>query len=161
MKRWNRFLCTGLAGFGILILTALGVPSTARASGGYTAYVGGETKDQAVQADAFLPNELWIVAGDSITWKFVPQNEPHTVTLLATGQVRPSAPPPAGPPFVAQGVNCTAAVNYDGSACVSTLTGLSGGATFTVTFPKSGNYKLSVSPNPHRYEWNGPRPSGA
>ena len=142
MKRLTRFLCTGLAGFGMLMLVAFVSASTARASGGYTAYVGGETKDQAVQADAFLPNELWIVAGDSITWKFVPQNEPHTVTLLATGQVRPSAPPPAGPPFVAQGVNCTAAADYDGSACVSTLTGLSGGATFTVTFPKEGNYKL-------------------
>ncbi len=32
--------------------------------------------------------------------------------------------------------------SYDGSACVSTATGLAGGATFTVTFPKAGDYKV-------------------
>jgi plastocyanin len=108
----------------------------------YSANVGAETKDQGVQADAFFPNELWILENDSITWTFVPKNEPHTVTLLTPGQVRPSAPPPAGPPFVVQGVNCTAAADYDGSACVSTLSGMSGGSKFTVKFTKAGNYRL-------------------
>ncbi|MGH9646491.1 MAG: cupredoxin domain-containing protein, partial [Bryobacteraceae bacterium] len=100
------------------------------------------TKDQSVQADAFFPNELWIFEGDSIKWTFVPKNEVHTVTLLTPGQIRPSAPPPAGPPFAVQGVNCGPAATYDGSACVSTAAGLNGGATFTVTFPKAGNYKM-------------------
>jgi plastocyanin len=118
------------------------VPSGAKAATTYNAYVGGETKDQGVQADAFLPNELWLIEGDSIKWTFVPVNEPHTVTLLTPGQVRPLPPPPAGPPFGAVGVNCGPAPSYDGSACVSTATGLSGGATFTVKFPKAGNYKL-------------------
>ena len=127
---------------GLLLLAALSVPSTARAATTYNANVGAETRDQAVQADAFLPNELWILEGDSIKWTFVPKNEVHTVTLLTPGQIRPSAPPPAGPPFAVQGVNCGPAASYDGSACVSTAAGLAGGATFTVTFPKAGNYKL-------------------
>jgi plastocyanin len=115
----------------------------------YNAKVGAETSDESVQADGFFPNELWILEGDSITWTFAPKNEIHTVTLLAQPpgapeQTRPSAPPPAGPPFAVQGVNCTAAAatSYDGSVCASTQTGLTAPATFTVTFPKAGNYKL-------------------
>jgi len=126
----------------LLLAAVLIVPSGAKGQTTYNAYVGGETPDQAVQADAFLPNELWLFEGDSIQWTFVPKNEVHTVTLLTPGQIRPSAPPPAGPPFAVQGVNCGPAPVYDGSACVSTATGLSGGAVFTVTFPKAGNYKL-------------------
>jgi plastocyanin len=127
----------------LLFATAvLMIASPAKAQTTYNASVGAETPDQAVQADAFLPNELWLLEGDSIKWTFAPKNEVHTVTLLATGQVRPSAPPPAGPPFSVQGVACGPAANYDGSACVSTAAGLAGGATFTVTFPKAGNYKL-------------------
>src|SRR5579863_1607498 len=128
--------------FAMLLSAFLLVPSPAKAQTTYNANVGGETKDQSVQADAFLPNELWLFEGDSIKWTFVPKNEIHTVTLLMPGQVRPSAPPPAGPPFMAQGVACGPAAVYDGSACVSTPVGMSGGATFTVTFPKAGNYKL-------------------
>jgi len=127
---------------GMLLAAVLIIPSPAKAQTTYNAYAGGETKDESVQADAFLPNELWILEGDSIKWTFAPKNEPHTVTLLTPGQIRPSAPPPAGPPFSVQGVSCGPASSYDGSACVSTAAGLNGGATFTVTFPKAGNYKL-------------------
>jgi plastocyanin len=116
--------------------------SPANAQTTYNASAGAETKDQSVQADGFFPNEVWLLEGDSIKWTFTPKNEVHTVTLLTPGQIRPAAPPPAGPPFAAQGVSCGPATSYDGSACVSTPTGLSGGATFTVKFPKAGNYKL-------------------
>ena len=126
----------------MLLAAVLIVAPAAKASTTYNANVGGETKDQSVQADGFFPNEVWLLEGDSIQWTFVPKNEGHTVTLLTPGQIRPSAPPPAGPPFPVQGVSCGPAASYDGSACVSTATGLSGGATFTVTFPKAGNYKL-------------------
>lgn len=125
----------------LLAIVLIGAPR-ANAQTTYNAYVGGETPDEGVQANAFLPNEIWLFEGDSIQWTFVPKNEPHTVTLLTPGQTRPSAPPPAGAPFAVQGVACGPAPTYDGSACVSTATGLSGGATFKVTFPKAGNYKL-------------------
>jgi plastocyanin len=126
----------------MLLAAVFFIASPAKAQSTYNAYVGGETKDQGVQADAFFPNEVWLLEGDSIKWTFVPKNEQHTVTLLTSGQIRPSAPPPAGPPFSVQGVACGPAASYDGSACVSTATGLAGGATFTVTFPKAGNYKV-------------------
>ena len=128
----------------VITMAAAMVPPAARAQGGVTYYanVSAETKDQGVQADAFFPNELWLLENDSITWTFVPKNEPHTVTLLTPGQVRPQAPPPAGPPFAVQGVACGPAPSYNGSACVSTPAGGNGGAKFTVKFPKAGNYKL-------------------
>src|SRR5438876_7702233 len=51
--------------------------------------VGAQNGDRAHQALAFLPNEIWIHADDSITWSF-PTNEVHTITFLALGQVRPN-----------------------------------------------------------------------
>jgi plastocyanin len=145
----KRMTFLSIAGW-ILLVAAVMVPQVAKAVT-YNATVGAETKDQSVQADAFFPNELWILEGDSIKLTFVPKNEIHTVTLLAQPpgapeQVRPLPPPPAGPPFFVQGVNCTATgtavSSYNGSACASTQTGLTAPATFTVTFPTAGNYKL-------------------
>ncbi|HET6143346.1 MAG TPA: hypothetical protein VFE02_07530 [Candidatus Acidoferrales bacterium] len=131
------------AGMCLVMLASVSIFSLpAKAQTTYSVNAGGETKDQSVQANAFLPNEVWLLEGDSIKWTFAPKNEVHTVTLLTPGQIRPSAPPPAGPPFAVQGVNCGPAASYDGSACVSTPAGFNGGANFTVKFPKAGNYKV-------------------
>jgi plastocyanin len=119
----------------ILVLAVLNIPSAANAQT-WNATVGAETKNEAKQADAFLPNELWIYAGDSITWKFAPQNEIHTVTFLTPGQVRP--PFPVGcPGTTTSGPNNT----FDGSTCVNSGP-MAGGALYTVAFPTAGNYKL-------------------
>ena len=97
------------------------------------ATVGAQSKDKGRQALAFLPNEIWIHTGDSITWSF-DVDEIHTVTFLANGQTR--LPFPVGcPGFSASGAT------FDGSACVSTPP-LVSGQTFSVLFPSAGNYKL-------------------
>ena len=44
------------------------------------ATVGAQSNDKARQALAFLPNEIWIHAGDSVTWRF-DVDEIHTVTF--------------------------------------------------------------------------------
>lgn len=54
----------------------------------WNATIGAQSHDLGRQALAFLPNEIWIHAGDSITWT-VAANEPHTVTFLTDGQIRP------------------------------------------------------------------------
>ena len=100
----------------------------------WQAIAGAQTRDKAVQALAFLPTEVWIHAGDSITWIF-PTPEPHSVTFLKPGQVRPTfvagcpGTTPDGSPF-------------DGSACVNSGRVTTTGATYTVTFPSPGNYRL-------------------
>src|SRR6516162_3988499 len=36
----------------------------------WQALAGAQNFDEAIQVEAFLPNELWVHAGDSITWTF-------------------------------------------------------------------------------------------
>ena len=99
----------------------------------WNASVGAQSKDMGHQALAFLPNEIWIHAGDSISWTFA-VDEIHAMTFLASGQTRP--PFPVGcPGFSASGAM------FDGSTCVTTPPTTVGG-TFTVLFPTAGNYKL-------------------
>jgi plastocyanin len=131
----------------ILALAFLMVPKPARAQGAVTwnAIVGAESHDEAKQADAFLPNELWIYAGDSVKWTFAPENEPHTVSFLAVAQPRPLPPPPIGPPFggcpPSPGGVQPSGSTYDGSSCV-TSGAMMDGQTYSVKFSKPGNFKF-------------------
>jgi len=99
----------------------------------WKATVGAESNDLGRQDLAFLPNEIWIHAGDSITWT-VTAAEPHTVTFLTDGQIRP--------PF---NVGCpgfsTGSAIFDGSSCITSGL-LFKDAKLTVTFPVTGNFKL-------------------
>jgi plastocyanin len=99
------------------------------------ATVGAQSNDEGRQALAFLPNEIWIHAGDSITWTFA-VNEIHTVTFIPDSGLRPafSVAPPGVVPQPA---------TFDNSKTVTTLAFAKGvpPVTFTVTFPKAGNYK--------------------
>src|SRR6516165_8514366 len=52
------------------------------------ATVGAQSNDKGRQALAFLPNEIWIHAGDSITWQF-DADEVHTVTFIPDDGPRP------------------------------------------------------------------------
>src|SRR5262249_38552693 len=97
------------------------------------ATVGAQDENKGRQVVAFLPNELWIHAGDSIQWN-VKADEIHTVSFLTAGQVR--LPFDVGCP----GFSFGAAI-FDGSTCISTPPMVSG-QSFTVTFPVPGNFKL-------------------
>jgi plastocyanin len=110
--------------------------------------VGAETRERGSQALAFLPNELWIHAGDTIRWVF-PTHERHTLTLLMPGQTRP---PGFGPTFGVI-VGCPGVTPdgspYDGSSCVtSDVLRLDDSSpsepppTYTVSFPSVGNFKF-------------------
>jgi plastocyanin len=100
------------------------------------ATVGAQSTDKGHQALAFLPNELWIHAGDTVTWAF-DADEIHTVTFLQTvpgPQVRP--PFPVGCPGFTSSPG-----SFDGTTCVTTPP-LVKGQNFSVTFPTQGNFKL-------------------
>src|SRR6516165_1784668 len=64
------------------------------------ATVGAQSSDKGRQALAFLPNEIWIHAGDSITWQF-DADEVHTVTFVPDSDTRPAFfdAPPSAPSF--------------------------------------------------------------
>jgi plastocyanin len=65
----------------LVTLAALTAPQVLLAQHNWKAVVGGQNTDKAHQALAFLPNELWIHAGDSITWT-QKADDIHTVTFL-------------------------------------------------------------------------------
>jgi len=159
----NKF-CLGFGSM-LLLVFLIGLPQSAKAWQTWHLKVGAESHNAANQADAFLPNEIWIYAGDSIEWNFQPKNEPHTVSFLRPGQTRPTPPPPIGPPagppigppffFGSPGpapfVECPSpnpynggSATFDGSACVSSaaLNGGTAPSSFTVTFPNPGNYRF-------------------
>ena len=127
--------------FGWMVL----LPIVAAAQGAplqWKAIAGAQSADHARQALAFLPNELWVHKGDSITWRFE-AGEIHTVTFLST------IPAPQDRPPFATGCPGFSAdpATFDGSTCVSTPP-LVKGASFTVSFPAEGNFKLTCLVHP-------------
>jgi len=115
--------------------TAQTAPKPSPTPQAWTATVGAQSTDQGQQALAFLPNEIWIHAGDSIRWTF-DSNEIHTVTFLTEGQVRPPD---------LDGCSSSNPATFDGSTCVTSdpfAAGAGMGSSFTVNFPKAGNFKV-------------------
>ena len=127
------------------LLLALLVPGSALADT-WQLQAGAESPDEGRQALAFLPNEVWIHAGDSIRWTF-PTHERHTLTFLTPGQTRP---PAFGPTFGIL-VGCPGITSdgssFDGSACVTSDVLLLDQNTttpppYSVMFPTAGNFKF-------------------
>ena len=119
---------------GALLLAAFTASQARLAAADQLRAVAGAQGDSGKQALAFLPNEVWIHSGDSITWTF-PTDERHTVTFLMPGQIRPrfqNGCPGSTPD----------GSSYDGTACVNSGV-LMDGQTYTVTFPLPGNFKLT------------------
>jgi plastocyanin len=130
MQRFNSIRFSGIFRW-MLMLAVLIVPHVVQAQ--WHATVGAQSKNKAHQALAFLPNEIWIHAGDSITWTF-PTDEIHTVSFLKSGQTR--LPFQVGCPGFTGG-----SATFDGTTCVTTGP-LVKGQSFTVTFPAAGNFKI-------------------
>lgn len=124
--RQRLFIC-------LLLLGAFAASPRPGAADQLQAVAGAESEDEGKQVLAFLPNEVWIHPGDSVTWTF-PTDERHTVTFLTAGQTRPKFQDgcPGSTPDGS---------SYTGSTCVNSGV-LVHGQTYTVTFPTPGNFKL-------------------
>src|SRR5215471_6824808 len=133
MKRaWNS-ISKAAASFAVVAMVIAGASTRTVHAKEWQANVGAQSRDLGKQALAFLSDELWIRAGDSIRWIF-PTNELHTVTFLKPNQIRP---PLYGAVFGVF-VGCPGATpdgsSFDNSACVTA--GLSAnGQTYSVKFP--------------------------
>jgi plastocyanin len=130
---------------GVLLALGLsGIVSAAppQATTTWSVLVGGESADQALQVQAFLPSAVTIDEGDTITWNmnaaFV-----HTVTFLSGG------PPPPEPIPSGEGNSLmlnpqnafpVGGPNYDGTGFVGSGILDHKGATFSLTFTKAGQY---------------------
>ena len=124
----------------LTIMAAAAVLSASAADWRVT--VGAESPDRGSQALAFLPNEIWIHAGDSIHWSF-PTHERHTVTFLKPGQTRPPGfGPEFGIPVGCPGVTPDGS-SFDGSVCVTTaINDDPSTPIYTINFPSPGNFKF-------------------
>src|SRR6516225_1665941 len=137
--------------FAITGILMAGVAATTVQAKEWQASAGAETPDRGNQALAFLPNEFWIHAGDSIRWTF-PTHERHTITFLTPGEVRPPAfGSTFGVPIACPGAGVTPdGSSFTGLSCVSAGVLLlpedaGPGATppsYSVVFPVPGNFKF-------------------
>ena len=139
MKRaWNS-ISKAAASFAVVAMVIAGASTRTVHAKEWQANVGAQTRDLGKQALAFLSNELWIHAGDSIRWTFS-TNELHTVTFLKPNRMRPPLLPVSG-----VFVGCPGATpdgsSFDNSACVTSGPAVTG-QTYTVHFPAPGNFKL-------------------
>ena len=123
-----------------LVLASLALPRTVEAQQVWKATAGAQSKDMGKQAIAFLPNELWIHAGDSINWTSA-SGDIHTVSFFVAGQK-----------YADFTVGCPgyspSGISFNGLACVSAPP-LIAGQSFTVKFPVTGNFKLICLVHPH------------
>lgn len=117
----------------LVLFVSSGAARTVLAQQTWRATLGAQSKDMGRQAIAFLPNEMWIHAGDSITWTSATP-EIHTVSFLVANQKYQDFN--TGCP----GFSPSGSI-FDGSTCVSAPP-LVTGQSFTVKFPRAGNYKL-------------------
>jgi plastocyanin len=133
----------------VVILLMAGAVTSAVQAGEWKAIAGAESPGRGSQALAFLPNEFWVHAGDSIRWTF-PTHERHTLTFLKPGQIRP---PGFGPIFDVP-VGCPGITpdgsSFDGSTCVTSgilrlddnTKSTENAPTYSVSFPAAGNFKF-------------------
>src|ERR1700756_1600926 len=117
---------------GLVAVAVFSFPRAAAAQVKWHAKVGAQTPDMGRQALAFVPNEIWIHASDSITWTFN-SDEIHTVSFLVVGQIFP--PFPVGCPGFSFGV-----ASFDVSTCVSSSPTARCQPGFTGNFPAPGTY---------------------
>jgi plastocyanin len=117
----------------VAVLGALAISQTVQAQQTWQATLGAQSKDMGKQVVAFLPNEMWIHAGDSINWTSA-SGDIHTVSFLIAGQA-----------YTNFNVGCPgfspSGTSFNGSTCVSAPP-LNQGQNYTVQFPKAGNYKV-------------------
>jgi len=149
MKEVSKGKSKRLASSAVVVLLMAGAVSSAVQANEWLAIAGAESPNRGSQALAFLPNELWVHAGDSIRWTF-PTHERHTLSFLKPGQTRP---PGFGPIFGIP-VGCPGLTpdgsSFDGSACVTSGVLLlpedpapaTSPPTYSVTFPTPGNFKF-------------------
>lgn len=139
--KWNQFSAAGSVVVALVFFA--GLPSRALANENWKATVGSQSKDMGRQAEAFLPNEFWIHAGDKITWTF-DSGDLHTVSFLLVGQPYPSNFSVGCPGFSSSGTP------FDGTACVTSMPSVTG-QQFSVTFPTPGNFELVCLVHPEMF----------
>lgn len=138
LKEWmlfSRVLAAALAA----ALSLLSLAPLSAATQWHVA-VGAESRDQGIQLNEFFSNELFINAGDSVTWTFK-TGEIHTVTFLSGGPRPPLVTVgPGGPQFNPVAVGPAGGPSYGGTGYVNSGVLAKGAPPFSLTFTQPGNF---------------------
>ena len=99
--------------------------------------VGVDNKAHDITGMAYLTPEIWINAGDTITWT-ANSGEPHTVAFLASGQQRPRLYNPLSPTQN----NPAGGSSYDGQSFYNSgdMSLFFGVQSYSLTFPVTGDF---------------------
>jgi plastocyanin len=138
-------LAAAVAAFG------LGLAGSAQAGTStrhWKVWVGNQSKNMAVQGMRFLPGQVWIDEGDSVTW-VANAAEIHTVTFFKGGQKQTTVSP--FDPTSAKQTTRMGGTTYDtgkyfNSGIITTGKGLAAFpdwqifSRYTLTFPHAGNF---------------------
>jgi plastocyanin len=118
--------------------------SSANSTRTWTVQVGSESSNQAIQGMAFLPENIYVNAGDKVVWK-ANSAEIHTVTFLAKGQSLDSTQPfnPTVPAYISK----QGGKSYDGQAYYNSgiMTNVSNSGfnkteRYSLTFTAAGDF---------------------
>lgn len=110
----------------------------------WTVQVGSESRGMAIQGMAFLPTDIYVDAGDTVTWA-ANAAEIHTVTFLAAGQSIESTQPfdPGKPAeLFKQGGDSYDGHSYYNSGVLTNVStsGLPFVGSYSLAFPAVGDY---------------------
>lgn len=135
----------------VLTTASLGaVTSAVNAAAGpqnWTVRVGSQTSNMAIQGERFLPGDVTIDAGDSVTWK-ANGAEFHTVTFFDGGAPQSSVAPlnPTDPTQITPQGGATMGAGYFNSGLLTTLPDAGPlkpapvFTSYTLTFPDAGTF---------------------
>jgi plastocyanin len=106
----------------------------------WKATAGAQTADEGIQANAFLPHDMTVNVGDTITWN-VPTGEFHTVSFLSGGD-KPSLIIPGGPDGIQlnpEAISPSGGPSYSGSGFFNSGLLVQNG-TYSLGFGATGDF---------------------
>ncbi len=131
----------------LALSAAAGSAHAVPAGENWTVLVGSQTADMAVQGQRFLPGDITIDAGDSVTWK-ANSAEIHTVSFIAGGAAQATLPAldPTDPAQITpQGPSTMDGTSYFNSGLLTTLSAFTPlpvpvFKSYSLTFPDAGTF---------------------
>jgi plastocyanin len=138
------FLAAAMALLLPVAVSGAALADSGKSSRTWTVQVGSESDDQAIQGMAFLPEHVYVNAGDKVTWR-ANSAEIHTVTFLAAGQSLDSTQPfnPTNPhQLFKQGGAVYDGHSYFNSGVMSNVSnsGFKETRKYTLKFPHTGEF---------------------
>lgn len=128
------FLALSLVGlFGTTVVSAHSTPAS------WHAVVGVSANRNEISGNTFLPHELWVNVGDTVTWTSE-AGDIHTVTFLASGQSLPPFNPSDPTQALPQGGSMYDGHSYYNSGLMSDMPGVPGGSRYSLTFGVAGDF---------------------